>query len=320
MAKELAATGKAPEHIVVGIPKIDEDHRFKDLTFTGSAFNSSGEPDERMAQYFNEYFTGGGEKFLKHLKEEVVPFVEDKHLVNGFDVYIGHSLSGYYGAYLISMDTPFNAFQIYDPSIWYNQGEVIKHTKNVVENGLKTNVFISTAAGGEDKSEYNVKTHKQFHELLISLEINSKLNVYPDEDHGSVRMLSLKDGLSNLYEGFNIEYIFPTDTITVADAEKHYADFSEKVNFTFTCPPDAYRWVGFANHSQGKWGEALKAYEACHDAFATDAIICTEMAECYENLKDYSKSFKVYKMALELQANDENLQAKVKELEALIVE
>jgi len=44
------------------------------------------------------------------------------------------------------------------------------------------------------------------------------------------------------------------------------------------------------------------------------------MAECYENLKDYSKSFKVYKMALELQANDENLQAKVKELEALIVE
>ena len=105
--KELAANDKIPEHLVVGIPKIDGKHRFKDLTFTTNSIGSGGKENASMTTLFNKENTGGGENFYKHIKNEVLPFVESKYKTNGFDVFIGHSLSGYFGAYILNMDSPF---------------------------------------------------------------------------------------------------------------------------------------------------------------------------------------------------------------------
>ena len=110
LSKELAGNDKIPEHIVIGIPKIDGAHRFKDLTFSSTKVSSNGKIDIAISNYFNSSNTGGGAAFYKHLIHEVMPFVEIKHKTNGFDVFIGHSLSGYFGAYILPMQGPFEAF------------------------------------------------------------------------------------------------------------------------------------------------------------------------------------------------------------------
>lgn len=320
VSKELAATDKIPAHIVVGIPKIDWRHRCKDLTFSTTQVNSAGESDPQAANAFNEKSTGGGLDFLRHLQEEVVPMITDKYATNGFDVFVGHSLSGYYGAYILTLNTTFNAFQLYDPSIWYNNGDAIDHFIRTKKEGFNTNVFIATAGGGEDRQQFNIDTHERMHQTLSENGVQSEWTTYEKEDHGSVRLIAFIDGMSQLYEGYSIGYIFPTDTITVLDAQRHYQAFSDKVNYTFECPTDAYRWIGFANHFQGKWEEALKAYELCAKAFAKDAVVNAEMADCYFQVGELDKSLEYYQNALALQPEESAFQTKLEEVKALLKE
>ena len=70
--KELASNDKVPAHIVVGIPHIDREHRFKDMTFTSNIIQTNGDVDSTLLDYFGEAQTGGGEKFYDHLVKEVM--------------------------------------------------------------------------------------------------------------------------------------------------------------------------------------------------------------------------------------------------------
>ena len=316
--KELASNDKIPAHIVVGIPHVDIGRRIMDMTFTSNSIQTNGDVDSTLLAYFGEELTGGGHDFYKHLTDEVIPFVEEKHQTNGFDVYIGHSLSGYYGAYLLSMNSPFNAFQLYDPSIWYDRGEAIKYVKENLDSDYRTNVYISSANGGREKEQNNIDTHKEFHDYLTKQGINSECLVYNNEDHGSIRLPSLIDGLSKLYDGFSIGFIFPSDEITVADAQEHYADFSNKVNYEFSCPLAAYRWIGHANHAQENWEEAIKAFELCKDLFTDAPLFQSEAAESYFEISDFENSLKHYAILSKLDPDNDLAKEKVQELKELL--
>jgi predicted alpha/beta superfamily hydrolase len=314
--RELSASDKIPNHIVIGIPQVDYLHRFSDLTFTASEYNSAGQKDATSALYFSAENTGKGNTFLKYLTQEVVPFIDKQFNTNGFDVFIGHSLSGYFGAYILTMEHPFNAFQLYDPSIWYNLGDAIKHYSNTVREETTSNVFISTANGGRDRQQYNVDTQKQFYDSLIGRKLNASLQIYA-EDHGAVRLPSLIDGLTKLYEGFSFGYIFPEDTITVADANKHYVEFSEKINFVFNCPVETYRWIGFANYSQNKWEQAIEAYQLCTSLYNQDAYMLLEFADCYFQIKEYNLSETFYQKVLAIEPTNDQALSKIEAIKKL---
>jgi len=316
VTKELASNGKIPEHIVVGIPKIDEPRRFKDLTFTDTKVSHDGKPDSTIASYFDSEKTGGGNLFFKHLKDEIIPFIARMYKPNGFDVLIGHSLSGYFGAYIMTLESPFEAYQLYDPSFWYNNGDVVNHYIETVKPGFKTNVFITTAQEG-GRILFHENLHDSLNTVLSSAGINSKLKIYPNENHGSVRLPSLIDGLSNLYIGYSFGYISPTDTITVADIDKHFESFSEKVNYKFTCPIDIYRWIGFANYSKGNWNAAIEAYSLIFPAYENDIYVLKEVAECYASIEAYQLSLDTYMKAFSLNQTDESVGRKIDELKLL---
>lgn len=314
VTKELAANDKVPKHIVIGIPNVDNMTRTRDLTFTDSKFNSEGELDSLAAFYFSSDFTGGGNAFFSHLTQEVVPLVNNTYRTNGFDVFVGHSLSGYFGAYMIQMDSPFNAFQLYDPSIWYNQGAVIQQLSNSTQKLKAGNIFISTANGGKDRAQYNVDTHAQFQSALREKGVDAHLGVYK-EDHGSVRLVSLIDGLSGLYDGYAIGYISATDQITVQDAIEHYKTFSEKVDYRFDPQVDVFRWIGFANHHQGKWENAIEAYERCEVLYDADVMMMLEFADSYYQLQKFDLSKSLYKQVLSIDPQNETALQRINELE-----
>ncbi|UTW62668.1 hypothetical protein KFE98_00490 [bacterium SCSIO 12741] len=315
--KELAVNDKIPNHIVVGIPYQDPQKRVYDLTFTTNSYNSDGTPDSLIATYFSDSLTGGGVNFLKYLVDEVVPWVNSEYNTNGFDVYIGHSLSGYFGAYMLVQENPFEALQLYDPSIWYEHGDVIRYVEKNGNSKIQSNVFISTANGGKERQQYNVDTHQEFYDLLQGKKVNSELKIY-EEGHSSVRLPSLIDGLTNLYEGYAIGTIMPTDTITAQDVKDHYAAFSNKVNFEFTPTVEAFRWTGYVNHYQGKWPEAIDAYKECTSLYKSDLMMLLEFADCYFQLEEYGKSMEVYEMVLEIDPTNEGAQLRKEEIKKLL--
>lgn len=202
ITKELFENQRAiPEVIVVGIPHIDRFHRINDLTFTDSKVDAKGKED--TIGYFNSSMTGNGLNFLQFLETEVIPFVNEEYSANGFNTLMGHSIGGYFCAYILPIQKSFSAFQIYDASIWYNDGDAIKHIQKELDSNQKSNIFISKGIAFDGPRE------DVDHHLLMIDSLGTILHDYPNvkvsmatynKDHNAMYLFSVMEGLSILFK------------------------------------------------------------------------------------------------------------------------
>lgn len=125
---DLGAHQKIQRSIVVGIPHIDwENKRGQDLTFSQSNIEYDGAIVDTT--WYNNSNSGGGMRFFNYLTKELIPAVNKHYATNNHETLVGHSYGGYFGAYLLSLEHPFEVIHMYDPSIWYSNGEVIEKFK-----------------------------------------------------------------------------------------------------------------------------------------------------------------------------------------------
>lgn len=202
LAKELFENQNTiPEVIVVGIPHIDRPHRIADLTFTDSKVDAKGKVD--TIGYFTSFMTGNGLPFLKFLEDEVVPYVNKQYSTNGFNTLMGHSIGGYFCAYVLPIQKSFSAFQIYDASIWYNNGDAINHIRARLDSNYKSNIFISKGTA------FNGPRENVDHHLLMIDSLGTELLDYPNlnvttasyqKDHNAMYLFSVIEGLSILFK------------------------------------------------------------------------------------------------------------------------
>lgn len=202
LTKELFENQTAiPEVIVVGIPNLDKVRRLYDMTFTDSKVNVTGKND--TIGYFSPSTTGNGLLFLKYLENEVVPFINKQYKTNGFNTLTGHSIGGYFCAYILPFQKTFSAFQIYDPSIWYNDGDALKHLQKELDVNYKSNIFISKGNAFDGPKEYIN------HHLTMIDSLGIVLNAYPnltvstaiyEKDHNAMYLYSVLDGLTILFK------------------------------------------------------------------------------------------------------------------------
>lgn len=292
LSKELFQNqGAVPELIVVGIPNIDRIHRIADLTFTDSKVTGSGKID--TMGYFNSTMTGNGLSFLSFLEDEVVPFINARYATNDFNTLIGHSIGGYFCAYIIPIQKSFSAFQIYDASIWFNEGDAIKHIQTGLDPNYKTNVFVSKGTAFDGPREY------VDHHLFMIDSLGTFLSGYPninletasyEKDHNAMVLYSLMDGLSTLFKDVDYGFISQFEKLTLEEYQDFYKAASERLGATFEPPIDGIRWVAYANYFQENWSEALKAYELCYAFYENDIIVNMEIAKCHEMLGNDRKS------------------------------
>ncbi|MEL7003274.1 MAG: alpha/beta hydrolase-fold protein [Bacteroidota bacterium] len=179
---DYSANNKIDKHIIVGIPHIDwEKQRGIDLSFSQSRMEYDGEAVD--STWYNGSNSGGGMKFYQYLTKELMPTVDSLYSTNANNTLIGHSMGGYFAGYILSMDHPFSTLHLYDPSIWYSDGEVTERISTGIPKNEKVNVLITYQP---------VPTfHKQKIEELIN-ELKNKRNVslhyhlYEDETHNSL--------------------------------------------------------------------------------------------------------------------------------------
>jgi predicted alpha/beta superfamily hydrolase len=202
LTKELFDNQHAiPELIVVGIPNIEKLRRLYDLTFTDSKVNATGKKD--TIGYFSSSFTGNGLSFLNFIEKEVVPFINKHYSTNGFNTLMGHSIGGYFCAYILPIQKSFSAFQIYDPSIWYNDGDALAHIQKGLDLNYKSNLFISKGTAFDGPKEY-IKHH-----LSMIDSLGTFLSKYPkltiatatyEKDHNAMYLFSVMEGLTTLFK------------------------------------------------------------------------------------------------------------------------
>lgn len=194
MAFDLGGNNIMEKAIIVGIPHIDwEFKRGIDLTFSHSRIEYDGEVVDTT--WYNSSNSGGAQKFYYYFLEELIPLIDSTYSTNQHETLIGHSYGGYFGGYLLSLPHPFEVMHLYDPAIWYSDGEVIKQfQQNNNQQQQPSSVRIHlTYQPIPAFHQQKIATFIALLQQHPSIKLTQKL--YPDKSHNALFLDSFYQGI-----------------------------------------------------------------------------------------------------------------------------
>lgn len=138
-ATQLASTGEASELIVVGIPNMHREGRARDFLPPFLSFpRRDGTP-----------FTGGADRFLRFLREELTPRIERTYRTARPRLLVGHSLGAIFVCYsLMAAPAFFDARFAHSPAIWRDEDVVAGELARwlAAARGLGSFFYVSVGA------------------------------------------------------------------------------------------------------------------------------------------------------------------------------
>ncbi|TCI85084.1 alpha/beta hydrolase [Tenacibaculum sp. M341] len=190
MTFDLGANKKIQYSIIIGIPHVDwEKKRGQDLTFSQSRIEYDG--DKVDETWYNDSNSGKGTSFYNYLLKELIPDVNKKYSTNNHETLVGHSYGGYFGGYILSLEHPFEVIHIYDPSIWFSNGEVIANFKKV-NYKRKTKIHLTY----QPKPAFHKRKIEEFiRELENNKHIELTKELYENDTHNSLFLDSFYKGI-----------------------------------------------------------------------------------------------------------------------------
>ncbi|MGX5819263.1 alpha/beta hydrolase-fold protein [Chitinophaga lutea] len=187
----LSGEGFIPNLILVGLPNTVKDGvNMRDRDFTPT--HTYGE-------------TGGADKFLQFMKEELMPYLQKRYPVksSGHTLY-GGSLSGLLAVYAFLKDPGlFTSYIAVEPSLWWDDFYLNKNADRYMAKfgPLRNTLWLA----GREGSPYHFMGIKPMDSILTARQLPGldwKCQLYPNETHFSTQFKGLWDGLKFSYGGF----------------------------------------------------------------------------------------------------------------------
>jgi len=305
MVKYLSAYNEQlPAMLVVGID--GGDQRIRDLTPTHSLFDNMGKRDPDPNGWLQP--SGGGEKFLRFVREEVMPFVEKKYRTAPFRIFAGHSVGGLAVVHALTAhpDT-FDAYLAVAPSLWWDKGGFVRSAARHLPTGTdKKFLFLADSPEGGPFPIYI----KRFLDALAAHKapgFHWTHAYYPGETHGSIAAKAYYDGLRYLYPQWNP----PEENRTAASINRHYAVMSSRLGYDVEPP------LGLV----GDWTDQFLRKGMIADAiamaginvrnFPTNAWARAGLGDAYRAKGDQAAAIASYRRAVELAPDDRQTKDKL---------
>lgn len=310
MVQYLSAIGKMPEMIVVSIVNTD---RVRDLTPTHSLKWSNGEPD---TVHFKD--SGGGEKFISFIREELIPYIDSNYATEPYRMFIGHSLGGLMVLNtLIHHPDLFNAYVAIDPSIWWDNHTVMKQaamafkekkyageklffaSANTMNKGMDTIRVIKDTASGN----VHVRDNLQFREILEKHNKN-KLEwywkYYNDDNHASVPLIAEYDAFRSFFKNYELPKALEDTSINAAFIKKHYQNVSVMMGYPMLPPQNTVNLLGYINLGNKLYDKAYDFFKMNIDNYPESANAFDSMGDYYLEKQDKKNAIMSYEKALSL--------------------
>lgn len=199
----LSQAKRIPEMIVVAVLHDALERRgpsglwARDMTPTHSLIHYDGTENEIYR------LSGGGEKYLKFLRDELLRRIDETHRTASFRILAGHSLGGLLAVHSFLSDAAaFSAYIAIAPCMWWDDELMLKRLAALpaAHDAFNRALYLGSAARVPNAK----KAQETFWSLLeekspAESRHRCRFHYYSDEDHGSVPLISLYDGLLFLF-------------------------------------------------------------------------------------------------------------------------
>jgi predicted alpha/beta superfamily hydrolase len=160
--------------------------------------------------------SGGADRFAHFLVEELKPYIDRTYATSGRTTLFGHSYGGMFTTYMLLLyPNAFDHYIVSDPALWWNDGYVdrLATTKLGALPPNKT-LFIGGRTGRINQA-FGIARMVALLRAKAPRGLRWKNVANADEDHGSVRLKNIYDGLKFTYfgHGGSMIDVFPTDGI-----------------------------------------------------------------------------------------------------------
>ncbi|WP_299101468.1 alpha/beta hydrolase-fold protein [uncultured Winogradskyella sp.] len=306
-----------PRMIIVGI---SNTNRMRDLTPTkGERPNS-----------------GGGENFMSFIKNELIPYIDSNYPTIDYRTIIGHSLGG-----LTVMNTLlhqpelFNAYVAIDPSMWYNNENLLHKIKTSPfdSNYQSKTLFLGIAnTMQKDMDTILVKkdTTTSTRHIRAILKLNTFLNkdseknltfkskYYEDDDHGSVPLITEYDALRFIFKFHRFklhrsDYLNPEIDL-VAKVEEYYKSLSEGFGLEMKPDEEYVNNLGYQLLDNNAFKKSEEIFKLNIKNYPDSFNVYDSIGDLYMAIGDKEKAIENFKKSVSLNEKSYS-KAKLLELE-----
>lgn len=291
LADFLAREGRIPQTILVGITNTD---RTRDLTPTRVAAQTLD------SQQFNFPTSGGADRFLDFIEQEVMPHVEKNYRTQPYRVFAGHSFGGLFAMHAaLTRPALFNAVIAASPTLTWDNRYVYRRAEEWAKRKASAPRTLVFSVGNE-----GAELDREFDALEALLEARAPKNFewkalrFPDEDHGSVLLPTHYEGLRKVFEPFRFTIRAQDDPKSLyARAAAHFAKASARVGFDVKIPETTANLIGYRLLQTGDVQGAIEVFRKNVENYPQSANVYDSLAEAYERAGNLEEAKNNYERA-----------------------
>jgi uncharacterized protein len=289
-----------PNMIVIGIENTYRNRDFINKKVDGFKFSENG----------------GADKYIKHLQKELIPFIDSAYRTQDFRMVYGHSSSASFGAYLMANEPDLIdvCFAI-DPAFWVDTTMLTDFLEIIDKSELSDNYFYfsHSRAGDMRMISANFTLFKDL-EIKHSDKVNWDFKYYQTEDHFSIRLRSLYDGLENYFSDCKIpyKYLWYNDSENLV---KHIESATDKYKINPLYPEKLLNGYAKSFIRNNDLNGALKLLVLNQSYYPNSSDIYYLIGQIYEKQGDNKIAIVNYKKSISL-GSDKKLEDVISKLKS----
>ncbi|NNE68532.1 MAG: hypothetical protein HKN33_18335 [Pyrinomonadaceae bacterium] len=250
----------------------------------------------RDEQYPN---SGGADKFLDFIQNEVFPVVEKNYRVQPYRLFAGHSFSALTVVYaLTKRPEMFDSYIAASPSLWWDEEAVVKMAKKELTNKPRAKT-IFLALGDEPDM---VKPWKKLQAVFKKVKgLDYEFRDFKKDSHLSVVLPAYYSGLLKIFDGFRMSGRIRSDTVV-----PHYEALSKKYGFKVIPPEDLLNASGYFLMREKRFSDALKLFRENASNYPESANVYDSLGECLEKMNKLEEAAFNYEKAMNMASDGGN--------------
>ena len=290
----LSSLNRMPATIVVAIPNTD---RTRDLTPPLTTVDTNQAPT-----------AGGADNFLRFLKNELIPFIDEEYRTAPYRILVGHSFGGLFAVHALLQDPDlFQAHIAISPSLWWDDESLVADAAAFFDEGNKREGHLYMTMGNEGGMMISGAWGlTRILETQAPPQFRWEFQVLDQEDHGSVPHRSTYAGLEAIFSDWGIQdpfQIAADGDLSAIDA--HYAALSEQYGYEIPTPEAVINGLGYGL-LQEQVDAAIAVFEENVRRFPASANVYDSLGDAYDAAGRSEDARDSYARAVEIAAAEDH--------------